>query len=52
MDLVAIIIKKPCHFGVVSYKRRRWAEKFTRLGRAASLIEKETDEVSYERFKG
>jgi hypothetical protein len=25
-------------------QRHRWPEKFTRLGRAASLIEKETDE--------
>jgi hypothetical protein len=27
---------------VVAYERPRWLEKFTRLGRAASLIEKET----------
>jgi hypothetical protein len=26
----------------VSYKRRRWPQKFTRLWRAASLIEKDT----------
>ena len=26
------------------YKRSRWPEKFTRLGRAASLIKEETDE--------
>ena len=29
-------------FHVVSHERRLWPEKFTRLGRAASLIEKET----------
>ncbi len=37
VGLVAIIINKSCHFGVVSYKRGRWPQ-------ASSLIEKETDE--------
>ena len=39
----SLIIKKPCHFGVVSYEHRRWP-------RASSLIEKETDE--HQRVRG
>jgi hypothetical protein len=35
------MIKKPAS----RYKRRRWSEKFTRLWRAASLIEKETSVI-------
>ena len=27
IEAASLIIKKPCHFGVVSYERRRWLEK-------------------------
>ena len=37
-----IFLENGIGFYEVSYKRRRWPEKFTRRRRAASLIEKET----------